>query len=210
MARITQQNKEETRTSIIKEAYELFSDLGYSKTNTKTIAKKCNIAEGTIFNYFDTKDDILIAVFDDLSKHTNETELVLSHDPMDEIIDVLIIPLKKLDMIPKPFMMDIIISAMKLSRNNNLIHKLLVLDMSYVNVAKEKMDDLLVFKPDEINASVLSEILYATVATDYILYIIHASVSFDEFERTVRNKLRLLMKPYQKSALIQVKEDISR
>lgn len=210
MARITQQNKEETRTSIIKEAYELFSDLGYSKTNTKTIAKKCNIAEGTIFNYFDTKDDILIAVFEDLSKHPDETEIFLSHDPMDEIIDVLIIPLKKLDMIPKPFMMDIIISAMKLSRNNNLIRKLLVLDMSYVNVAKEKMDDLLVFKPDEINASILSEILYATVATDYILYIIHASVSFDEFERTVRNKLRLLMKPYHKDTLSQVKEDESR
>ena len=95
MARITQQNKEETRTSIIKEAYELFSDLGYSKTNTRTIAKKCNIAEGTIFNYFDTKDDILIAVFEDLSKHTDETEIVISHDPMDEIIDVLIIPLDR-------------------------------------------------------------------------------------------------------------------
>lgn len=210
MARITQQNKEETKASIIKEAYELFNDLGYSKTNTKTIANKCNIAEGTIFNYFASKDDILIAVFEDLSKRTDETEIVISHDPMDEIIDVLIIPLKKLDIIPKPFMMDIIISAMKLSRNNNLIHKLLVLDMTYVNVAKEKMDDLLVFKPDKINASMLSEILYATVATDYLLYIIHANVTFEEFERTVRNKLRLLMKPYHKDVLSLVKEDESR
>jgi hypothetical protein len=107
--------------------------------------------------------------------------------------------------------MDFIISARKLSRNKiNLLFKLLVLDMTYVMEAKVKMEDLLSFELDEINASMLSEILNAIVATDYLLYIINESVTFVEFERTVRNKLQLLLISYHKDSLSQVKEDGSR
>ncbi len=197
MARITQQNKEETKASIIKESFKLFSDLGYSKTNTKIIAQRCNIAEGTIFNYFATKDDILIAVFEELSLQPDLTETPSSIHPVDVIIDILIIPLRKLNRIPKQFVIDIMISVMKLSRKNNtLLHTLLALDMSYVKKAEEKMNVLLKFESNGMNAKLLSEILYATVTTEYLLYTFDEFMSFDKFESAIRNKLQLLIKPY--------------
>lgn len=197
MARITQQNKEETKASIIKESFKLFSDLGYSKTNTKTIAQHCNIAEGTIFNYFATKDDILMAVFEDLSIQPDLAEIPSSFHPVDIIIDILITPLRKLNRIPKQFVIDIMISAMKLSRkNNNLLHKLLALDMSYVKKAEEKMNVILQFESNGMNVKLLSEILYATVGSEYLLYTFDESMSFNKFESTIRNKLQLLIKPY--------------
>lgn len=208
MARITQENKEETKAAIIKESLKLFTDLGYAKTNTKTIAQRCNIAEGTIFNYFATKDDILMAVFEDLSIQADLTETPLSINPSDKIIDIFIIPLRKLNRIPKQFVMDIMISAMKLSKKNNtLLHKLLALDMSYVKKAEEQMNISLAFEQYDMHAQMLSEILYATVITEYLLYIFNETMPFSEFENTVRNKLQLLMKPYHKDSYFQAKED---
>lgn len=208
MARITQESKEETKAAIIKESTKLFSDLGYAKTNTKTIAQRCNIAEGTIFNYFATKDDILMAVFEDLSVQSDLTEMPSSIHATDKIIDIFIIPLRKLNRIPKQFVMDIMISAMKLSKKNNtLLHKLLALDMSYVKKAEEQIKVSLTFEKYEMNAQMLSEVLYATVATEYLLYIFNETIPFGEFENTVRIKLRLLMKPYHKDSNFQVKED---
>ena len=197
MARITQQNKEETKSSIIKESCKLFIDLGYAKTNTKTIAQRCNIAEGTIFNYFATKDDILIAVFEYLSIQPDLMEISSSIHPVDIIIDILITPLRKLNRIPKQFVIDIIISAMKLSRkNNDLLHKLLAFDMSYIKKIEEKMNILLKFQSNGMNAKLLSEILYSTVATEYLLYTFDESMPFNKLESTIRSKLHLLIKPY--------------
>ena len=41
----------------------LFYDIGYDNTSTKMIAKEVGIAEGTIFNYFDSKSEIFFEVF---------------------------------------------------------------------------------------------------------------------------------------------------
>jgi len=53
-----QQHKAATRTRIVEAALELFQSRGFAATTTKSIAKKARIAEGTVFNYFPTKEDI--------------------------------------------------------------------------------------------------------------------------------------------------------
>ncbi|HBW14334.1 MAG TPA: hypothetical protein DEF30_11005 [Proteiniclasticum sp.] len=207
MARITPENKSETRAAIIKESMKLFNDFGYAKTNTKTIAQRCNIAEGTVFNYFATKDDILMAVFEDLSSRSYFTETPSSIHPLDKIIDIFMIPLRNLNRIPKQFVMDIMISAMKLSKKNNtLLHKLLALDMSYIKKAEEYMKVSLAFEQSEMTPQLLAEVFYSTVATEYLLYIFNETIPFVEFENTVRNKLRILMKPYHKDFCSSVQQ----
>jgi AcrR family transcriptional regulator len=42
----------------------LFTSNGFEATTTKAIARKAGIAEGTIFNYFRTKDDIALHFFE--------------------------------------------------------------------------------------------------------------------------------------------------
>lgn len=50
------------QANIINAAIELFSEKGYNATTTAEIAKKANVAEGTIFRYFKTKKDLLFAI----------------------------------------------------------------------------------------------------------------------------------------------------
>jgi AcrR family transcriptional regulator len=62
------ENKENTRQAILRAALELFAEQGFFRTTTKAISRKAGIAEGTLFNYFQTKEDLALYFF--------ETELV--------------------------------------------------------------------------------------------------------------------------------------
>jgi AcrR family transcriptional regulator len=56
--------KDATRRRILDAALTLFESKGYDQTTTKAIAKRAKIAEGTVFNYFETKDDIALYFFE--------------------------------------------------------------------------------------------------------------------------------------------------
>ena len=54
------ENKEKTRKAILRAALALFAEKGFYQTTTKAIARKAGIAEGTLFNYFETKEDLAL------------------------------------------------------------------------------------------------------------------------------------------------------
>jgi len=56
--------KETTKGRIVAAALELFQKKGFEQTTTKAIARKARIAEGTVFNYFPTKEDIALYFFE--------------------------------------------------------------------------------------------------------------------------------------------------
>jgi AcrR family transcriptional regulator len=52
------------RNQILDAAAELFVEKGFHPTTTKAIAKNAGVAEGTIYNYFECKTDLLLGLFD--------------------------------------------------------------------------------------------------------------------------------------------------
>jgi AcrR family transcriptional regulator len=58
------ENKEKTRQAILQAALQLFADKGFYHTTTKAISRKAGIAEGTLFNYFQTKEDLALYFFE--------------------------------------------------------------------------------------------------------------------------------------------------
>src|SRR3984893_10344703 len=58
------QNKAAIRKRIVTPALSLFQTKGFDATTTKAIARKAGIAEGTVFNYFKTKEDIALHFFE--------------------------------------------------------------------------------------------------------------------------------------------------
>jgi len=51
------------RDEIMKSARKLFSSFGFRKTAVDEIAKGANVAKGTIYNYFHSKDDLIRATY---------------------------------------------------------------------------------------------------------------------------------------------------
>ena len=57
-------NREATRKRIVAAALHLFETRGFEAATTRQIARRAKIAEGTVFNYFATKEDIALHFFE--------------------------------------------------------------------------------------------------------------------------------------------------
>ncbi|EJR54709.1 hypothetical protein IIM_01649 [Bacillus cereus VD107] len=54
--------RNERQMRILEAAVDMFGEKGYAATSTNEIAKRAGVAEGTIFRYYKTKKDLLLAV----------------------------------------------------------------------------------------------------------------------------------------------------
>lgn len=62
------QLKQARRRQIIDAAIAVVADQGFQKTTIKQIATEAGVADGTIYNYFKNKDDILMGIIERLSE----------------------------------------------------------------------------------------------------------------------------------------------
>ena len=63
------EKKQQIKSRIVAAALALFQAKGFDATTTKLIARRAGIAEGTVFNYFPTKDHIALYFFDQEVDH---------------------------------------------------------------------------------------------------------------------------------------------
>lgn len=202
MARISQEIKTETKDNIIKAATQLFQANGFENTKTKAIAQMCNIAEGTLFNYFPSKDDLLIAVFENMAKNTEDDDLKQMPDVLDRLIYFSLDPIKQLHKIPKGFLLDLLISSIKLAKKKpRLFHRLAALDIRYMESLKEKLEIYGDFNKKEITSQDLSEMIYSIVATDFMLHLYQNEEKYEDYVAKVVPKLKALIKPYLKEVI---------
>jgi AcrR family transcriptional regulator len=85
--------KEAVRTRIVDAALALFQSKGFDQTTTRQIAKKAKLAEGTIFNYFETKEDIALHFFELEVDHAIDvvrSDLRLRRAPLEEKLFALV------------------------------------------------------------------------------------------------------------------------
>lgn len=63
--KISKDKKKENKIKIINSAVDLISEKGFKPTTMRAIAKKAQMGEATIYNYFPTKEAILYAYYED-------------------------------------------------------------------------------------------------------------------------------------------------
>jgi TetR/AcrR family fatty acid metabolism transcriptional regulator len=73
------------RERIIAAAAKLFGDKGYHDTTTAEIAESAGVAAGTIYIYFSSKEELLVAVFEEfLGKHMESLREGVEREPTPE------------------------------------------------------------------------------------------------------------------------------
>lgn len=70
-----QQRRGDTRQRIQDVALELFSEHGYEKTSLREIAEHLDVTKAALYYHFKTKEEILISLFEDLTR------------PLDELVE---------------------------------------------------------------------------------------------------------------------------
>lgn len=88
-----QRRGEQRREEILAAATQVFAAKGYHAATTREIAAAADLAEGTIFNYFPSKRDLLVAVFERSADRAREAlwqrfDLALSaHQAVVNLLD---------------------------------------------------------------------------------------------------------------------------
>jgi AcrR family transcriptional regulator len=59
--RLRDQQKDMVRSALIRAGMELFESQGFAKTTVDQITSAAGVAKGTFYNYFETKEDLLVA-----------------------------------------------------------------------------------------------------------------------------------------------------
>jgi len=63
--KVTSQHKQEVRGRIIQSAIECFSNNGFDRTRMDEISLLADLSKGTLYNYFDNKEDLFNAICED-------------------------------------------------------------------------------------------------------------------------------------------------
>jgi AcrR family transcriptional regulator len=71
------------RTQILDAAITVFSEKGFHRATIKEIARVAGIADGTIYTYFASKDEVLLAVLDRLNETTERRHQFVLGDEQD-------------------------------------------------------------------------------------------------------------------------------
>ena len=76
MPRLKESKKEEvqrqTRSLLLAAATDEFAREGYSSANINRISLSAGFAKGTVYNYFPSKRDLMLALIDEIAKHHRE------------------------------------------------------------------------------------------------------------------------------------------
>lgn len=76
------------RSRIIDAAVEVFAFKGFHAARVTDIAKAASVADGTIYNYFKSKEDLLLSIFEEKMDELREglvVELAEIDEPLDKI-----------------------------------------------------------------------------------------------------------------------------
>lgn len=200
MARISKEQKEIIRKNIIDTSRTLFIEEGYSQTSTKKIAKRVGVAEGTIFNYFQTKSDILVEVITgemdpelyDAPDVTNQTDII------EIYIDYYKKVMKSIIKMPKKIMIEIILGIFKVSKTAPaLVQQFAAIDFKFIDVLEEMTEKLqskhLIKKCDK---RLLAESLYSDVMYGYLIYLYDKDMNQIECFDLIDKKFRFTLTPY--------------
>ena len=66
-------NKTKNRQAILEAGIQVFISKGVSETTVRDIIRSTGLASGTFYNYFNSKEEVLVAIFNDFAKEIGKT-----------------------------------------------------------------------------------------------------------------------------------------
>lgn len=197
MARIGKEKKEEIRNKILEISKKMFFEDGYEKTSTSKIAKAVGIAEGTIFNYFKTKADILMEIIS--LEYNDALKLPETLDYTKGIVEIYTNYYKqvmgKVLILPKKMFLEIGMTILNATRKRPaVLMNLAALDFKFIEGLEElnlKFIDKGIMKP--CDAKILAENIFAVIAYELMLYLYDKDEGKEEMHQNVEEKITFIL-----------------
>lgn len=201
MARISKEEQETVKKKIVNVSRKLFNEVGFDKTSTKMISKEVGIAEGTIFNYFSSKDEIFFEVF--YKDYIDNVEKGLSRNPeiesiIDEISESIYKVFNKMLRLPKKVLLEMGVVTIKIAKKKpEFFKKMAKIDFKYMEEVEQYLNQLISSKVlTYFDAKKMSEIIFGSILFELSIYLYEKDKTKDDFRFDLKEKLDFLLKDY--------------
>lgn len=187
MEGLRERKKKKVRDLILKVSENIFIEEGFAQATTKKIALKSGLAEGTIYNHFSSKSDILLAIYESYFFHFKDISLeapAAKDGVLPFLLDCFDYFLQESRNLKKEWLREIFAAMYRKDKGGK----------SFAEKA-QKVDNLLLGKLDEIilllqekglinqaiDRKTFIEIIYALFMYHYSNYAISEDMSFETF-----------------------------
>jgi len=203
LARISKEQQEIIRIKIKEVAKEKFGTIGFEKTSTKEIAKEVGIAEGTLFNYYDSKTELFFEAFGDeyeLAAMTRTEELIISSN----VSEIILTNFKKTTglilKLPKGILGELAIASIKMAKNKpDRFKKLMMYDMNFMEDIAVYIKQLIIKGIlNEVDEKHFSEMIFSFIGYELLLYMYENDLTKDIMFDNIKTKIDILLKGYIK------------
>lgn len=200
MGGLREQRKNETNEKILSVSREVFFTKGYANTTIEEIAQQAGIAVGTVYNFYKTKADILIAVVAKEADMENWNFTLGTADLEQGIVDIVMNftwkSFGKLKFLSKKIWRELM-SAMfgTLKSESKLFKGLSSLDFRYLEMFKALLEDLKVrnvLVPDfDVDSAAM--VIYGIFLTQFLLFIYSENTTFEQMEQEIRRQIGFVL-----------------
>ncbi|WP_456273306.1 TetR/AcrR family transcriptional regulator [Bacillus sp. AK031] len=195
---LREKKKREVKNKILNAAEKLFKEVGFEKTTTNQIAKEAGVASGTAFNYFDTKAEILLAVFIKNNRDTAHYNYSIkkSDDPSEIIFSFLWHYSQQLTKIDKSLLQELLQAFVSSYKNNPiLIKQLIEIDFGFLEKLKEIMIELKnnYLLIESYQSEIAVEIIYSSLLYEFVNYAFSEDVNEEDIKERIKQKIQFLV-----------------
>jgi AcrR family transcriptional regulator len=199
MARISKEKQEVIRKRILDVSKERFKIDGFENTSTASIASEVGIAEGTLFNYFDSKTELFFEVFgEEYRTILNKEDIILTDHIVDDLYQHFQKQFQMMFKIPRGFVSELIIASVKMARKKpERFQKLVEMDFQLIESISHYIDQLVQKEIiRKVDSMLLSEIVFGVIGYEMLLYVYDKKITKEKVVDNIKQKLELLFSGY--------------
>jgi TetR/AcrR family transcriptional regulator, fatty acid metabolism regulator protein len=201
------EKKNQKREMIVDAAIKVFAEKGYHSSRTLDISKEAGVAYGSLYQYFKSKDDILLYMFQktwkDLVKRMEKIDKTIdsSEDKLLAIFDMIFRSYRNKPDLMKVLIMDVPrLSQFYSTENQKLYHSF------FVNLAKVFLEGQIkgAFRGD-ISPMIAAFVIYGAVDTTIRQYVYNPEFKYENFplEEAKNQIMKLLNTVYSGKAKVE-------
>jgi AcrR family transcriptional regulator len=204
MAGIRDEKKKRTRRTILDVALRLFLTQGYDRTTTEQMAAEAGIGSGTIFNYFPSKADILIAVIAEDVHAERELDREREQErlgggnraPAEIVYDLVAARTGLFGRWSKELIREILAASLAAFKTRPaFVRGLFQIDAQFIQELKDVIERL---KNDGLVARTLpareaSEVVYSVLLFEFMAYLFDDGPSYEDCLNRIRSKLEIVV-----------------
>lgn len=191
-----EEKKKLTNQKILEVSKKIFREIGYEDAKTSMIAKEVGIAEGTIFNYFDSKAEILVAIIGEhfiMEDYKFNFNLKEKEDVKEEINRALEYYLSNVDIVDKG-LLKVLFATITLKGNESkqIFNVLKMADDKVIGNVRSFIEHVYNHKSiDEID--IIVRIIYANMMLSFVEYITEENMTVEDLVENINKTTEFIL-----------------